>query len=280
MRTCTTVAELRAAVRAARAAGRRVALVPTMGFLHEGHLMLVDQARARADLVVMSIFVNPLQFGPGEDFGRYPRDAEGDARRAAARGVDVLFTPGVDEIYAPDAVVRVVPQGLDTRWEGAVRPGHFGGVLTIVAKLFNLVQPDVAVFGQKDAQQVALVRAMIRDLDFPIELVVAPTMRERDGLAMSSRNSYLASDERARALSLSRALRAVDAAFAAGERDVAALDAVGRREIAAEVDVDYLAVADATTLEPLERAARGALVMIAARVGRTRLIDNLVLGAA
>ena len=280
MRTCTTVAELRAVVRAARAAGRRVALVPTMGFLHEGHLMLVDQARARADLVVMSIFVNPLQFGPGEDFSRYPRDADGDAARAAARGVDVLFTPSVADVYASDASVRVVPQGLDTRWEGAVRPGHFAGVLTIVAKLFNLAQPDVAVFGQKDAQQVALVRAMIRDLDFPVELVVAPTVREPDGLAMSSRNSYLASDERARALSLSRALRAVDAALAGGEREVAALEAIGRREIAAEVDVDYLAVADAATLEPLERAVRGALVMIAARVGRTRLIDNLVLGAA
>jgi pantoate--beta-alanine ligase len=194
--------------------------------------------------------------------------------------VVVLFTPSVDEIFGPDAVVRVVPQGLDARWEGAVRPGHFAGVLTIVAKLFNLVQPDVTVFGQKDAQQVALVRAMIRDLDFPVELVVAPTMRERDGLAMSSRNSYLASDERARALSLSRALGAIDAAFARGERDVASLEAIGRGEIVAEVDVDYLAVADAATLEPLERAVRGALVMIAARVGRTRLIDNLVLGAA
>jgi pantoate--beta-alanine ligase len=279
MRTCSTIAALREAVGEARASGARVALVPTMGFLHEGHLVLVDRARELADLVVMSIFVNPLQFGPGEDFTRYPRDAEGDSARAAARGVDVLFTPAVEELYRRDAAVRVVPQSLDTRWEGAARPGHFDGVLTVVAKLFNLAQPQVAVFGQKDAQQAALVRAMVRDLDFPLEVVVVPTVRDADGLAMSSRNSYLAPMERARALALSRALGAMSAAFRSGERSAAALDAIGRRELDGQVEVDYLAIADAATLEPLDVAGPGTLVMVAARVGRTRLIDNLVLGA-
>ena len=287
MRTITTVAELRAELARARADAAilgdgRVALVPTMGFLHEGHLTLVDEARRRADVVVMTIFVNPLQFAPTEDLARYPRDAEGDADKARARGVDVLFAPAVSEIYPREPRVRVVPAGLADRWEGAVRPGHFDGVLTVVAKLFHLVQPDVAVFGQKDAQQAALVRAMVRDLDFPLDLVVAPTVREADGLALSSRNVYLSSDERGRALALSRALRHVAARHAGGERDAARLLDEAREVVASAeaVHVDYLAIVDGETLEPVERTDDGMLAIVAARVGATRLIDNVVLGAA
>src|SRR5919199_4108288 len=189
MRSMTRVAEVRGAVSTAREHGLRVGFVPTMGALHEGHLRLVDEARARTGFVVMSIFVNPLQFGPAEDFTRYPRDVEGDSAKAAARGVDLLFAPTVEEMYGGPRAVGVVPIALHERWEGAVRPGHFTGVFTVVAKLFNIVRPDVAVFGQKDVQQATLVRAMVRDLDIPISIVVAPTTREPDGLAMSSRNS-------------------------------------------------------------------------------------------
>ena len=178
MLTATTIAEARTALAAARARGDRVGFVPTMGFLHEGHLRLVDEARRRSSFVVMSIFVNPLQFGPTEDLARYPRDPGGDAGKATRRGVDLLFTPSADEMYPAQRVVTVVPEGIDRRWEGEIRPGHFAGVLTVVAKLFNVVRPDVAIFGQKDFQQATLVRAMVSDLDFPIELVVAPTVRE------------------------------------------------------------------------------------------------------
>ncbi|HET7458114.1 MAG TPA: pantoate--beta-alanine ligase, partial [Gemmatimonadaceae bacterium] len=269
MRTVTTVAELRGAVAEARAAGARVGFVPTMGFLHEGHLRLVDAARREADFVVMSIFVNPLQFAPTEDLARYPRDPEGDSAKAAARGVDLLFTPAVAEMYAANRAVSVVPSGLDARWEGEIRPGHFAGMLTVVCKLFNQVQPDVAVFGQKDFQQATLVRAMVRDLDIPVTVTVAPIVREPDGLAMSSRNVYLSADERRRARSLSQALRAVLAAFDAGERRSDALLAAGRRVLDAETDVhiDYFAIADAGTLEPVAAASRGAVALLAARVG-------------
>jgi pantoate--beta-alanine ligase len=283
--TVETTAALRAELARARAdaavlGGGRVAFVPTMGFLHEGHLALVDEARRRADVVVMSIFVNPLQFAPTEDLARYPRDPEGDAAKAAARGVSLLFTPTVDELYPRDPRVLVTPGAIADRWEGAVRPGHFAGVLTVVAKLFNLVRPDVAVFGRKDLQQATLVRAMVRDLDFPIELVVAPTTRDPDGLAMSSRNVYLSPDDRRRALALSRALRLVEARWEGGERDAAVLAAAGSAELRTEPDVvvDYFAVADPETLEPIVgRCERGAAVMVAARVGRTRLIDNVLL---
>ena len=275
MRTVSRVAELRATVREAR--GARVGFVPTMGFLHEGHLRLVDRARAEAAVVVMSVFVNPLQFAPTDDLARYPRDPEGDAAKAMARGVDVLFTPTAEEMYPGGRVVRVDAEKLGDRWEGAVRPGHFSGMLTVVAKLFNVVQPDVAVFGQKDFQQAALVRAMVRDLDFPIELVVAPTTREADGLAMSSRNSYLSADERGRALALSRALRAACSAFAAGEHRASALEVLARAELR-DVEPDYFALADARTLEPVDVCDGGTVAMVAARVGRTRLIDNALLG--
>ena len=281
MRTVSRIAELRALLGEHRRAGRRIGFVPTMGFLHDGHLALVDEARRRTDAVVMSVFVNPLQFGPSEDFSRYPRDAEGDAAKARDRGVDLLFLPDGSEMYPRERVVEVVPRALATRWEGEVRPGHFAGVLTVVAKLFNIVQPDVAVFGQKDVQQATLVRAMVRDLDFPVEIVVAPTVREQDGLALSSRNSYLSADDRRRALVLSRALRAVERSFADGERDAASLDWLARGVLSEEsaVRLDYLAIVDPETLEPAARARDGTVVAIAARVGATRLIDNVILGA-
>ncbi len=276
------VAELREAIASRRRAGASVALVPTMGYLHDGHLSLVDEARRRADLVVMSLFVNPMQFAPTDDLARYPRDFAGDRDKAAARGVDILFAPSVGEVYHGSMAVEVRPTALAGRWEGAMRPGHFEGVLTVVAKLFNIVQPDVALFGQKDFQQATLVRAMAVDLDFPVEVIVAPTVREADGLAMSSRNAYLSADDRTRALSLSRALGAIRDAFASGERDVRTLEQRGRAILDAEpsVNVDYLAIASATTLEPAERTEAGDVAMVAARVGTTRLIDNLVLGAS
>ena len=280
MRRATRVTEVRDVVGAARARGKRIGFVPTMGFLHEGHLRLVDEARRRADVVVMSIFVNPLQFGPSEDLSRYPRDAEGDAAKADARGVDLLFIPDGSEIYPEPPRVVVTPRALASRWEGAARPGHFEGVLTVVAKLFNIVQPDVAVFGQKDIQQAMLVRAMVRDLDIPVEIVVSPTVRESDGLAMSSRNSYLDPSARTRALALSGALRAVQTAHLSGERNAARLDAIARAHRAEHGidEVDYVAIADPNTLEPVTQAEVGSIVALAARVGRTRLIDNVILG--
>ncbi|MGQ0712962.1 MAG: pantoate--beta-alanine ligase [Gemmatimonadaceae bacterium] len=280
MRRVRHVAELREVLGAARARGQRIAFVPTMGYLHDGHLQLVDEARRRAAITVMSIFVNPLQFGPNEDLARYPRDLEGDAANAESRGVDVLFVPDVSEIYPEEPRVVVTPRALSARWEGAARPGHFEGVLTVVAKLFNQVQPDVAIFGQKDIQQALLVRAMVRDLNFPIEIVVAPTVREPDGLAMSSRNSYLDAAAHARALGLSDALRAIARAFDAGERRGSELERIARARLAEHgiEQVDYVAIADPGTLEPVTEARAGTVVAIAARVGPTRLIDNMILG--
>ena len=281
MRTVTTIADTRRLVRGARAGGKRVALVPTMGALHDGHLSLIDAARRQAQFVVMSVFVNPLQFAPNEDLAAYPRDLAGDAAKAATRGVDLLFTPDAREMYPEAGRVLVEPQALTARWEGAARPGHFAGVLTVVAKLFNIVQPDVAVFGQKDAQQVALVRAMVRDLDFPVELLVAPIVREADGLAMSSHNAYLAFEDRERAALLSQALARVTERYRAGETRSAALEEAGHAALAADptVAVEYLAVVDPDTLEPAADARAGSLVLLAARVGRTRLLDNAVLPA-
>lgn len=269
---------LRLWVRDARASGRRIGFVPTMGFLHEGHLALVDEARRRSDVVVVSIFVNPLQFGPGEDFDRYPRDPDRDRALATARGVDLLFVPAVATMYRPGAETRIQPGPAAERWEGAVRPGHFAGVLTVVAKLFHLVDPDVAVFGQKDIQQVTLVRQMIRDLDMPVELAMLPTVREPDGLALSSRNVYLAPTDRPKALGLIRGLRAAEAAWRGGARSGRMLEAVVQRELgAAGVYDDYIAAIDPERLERVEEAPAGTILAVAARVGRTRLIDNLIL---
>lgn len=277
-----TIAELRAVLRDRRGQGARVAFVPTMGALHEGHLSLVDVARTSGDVVVLSIFVNPLQFGPSEDYARYPRDVERDASLAAARGVDVLFVPSHEEMYPGERAVEVHPIALADEWEGAVRPGHFTGVLTVVAKLFNIVQPDVAVFGQKDLQQATLVRAMVRDLDMPVELRVAPTVRDADGLALSSRNAYLSPDERERARAIPRALGAIAAEFAGGQRDAAQLEQVGRDVLqsAGGVIIEYLAIMDPILLRRVERATAGTIVALAARVGPTRLIDNAILSAS
>jgi pantoate--beta-alanine ligase len=280
MRTVETVKALRAAVARARSSGARIGFVPTMGFLHDGHLALIDEAKRRAQFVVLSIFVNPLQFAPTEDLARYPRDPAGDGAKAAAHGVDVLFMPSVQEMFPRETRVEVAPRALHSRWEGAVRPGHFAGVLTVVAKLLSIVQPDVTIFGQKDVQQATLVRAMAEDLNFPGEIIVAPTTREADGLAMSSRNSYLTAAERKSATALSRALFAMRDAFKRGEHRVDSLLSAGRAAIDSEpaLSVDYLAIADPATLEPLEEAAAGSVAMVAARIGSTRLIDNVILG--
>lgn len=275
-------APLRAAIADARRRGATIALVPTMGALHEGHLRLLDEAKRHASLVVMSVFVNPLQFGPHEDFARYPRDRDGDAIKAERRGADILFLPRAEDMYAGERRVVVTPLALADRWEGASRPGHFTGVLTIVAKLFNIVQPDVAIFGQKDIQQATLIDAMVREMDFPVRLVMAPTVREADGLAMSSRNVNLSQVERRRALVLSRSLRAVKEAFDAGEYDAAMLEQLGWEVLASEpeVRVDYLAIVDPERLEPVAVAESGTIAAVAARVGSTRLIDNAILGSA
>jgi pantoate--beta-alanine ligase len=294
--TIARIAALRDAVRAARASrpGTRVGFVPTMGYLHDGHLALVDEARKRAGLIVASVFVNPTQFGPTEDLARYPRDPEGDALKLTSRGVDLLFAPSVAEMYpasAPDPVggrsggvsgggIRVVPDEIASRWEGAVRPGHFSGVLTVVTKLLNIVQPDLAVFGRKDVQQATLVRRMVRELDVPVEIVVAPTVREADGLAMSSRNAYLNADERRRALALVTSLRAVTDSFGAGERQASHLVELGAsyfRDLP-NVTLDYFAVVEPLALETTETADASSIAIVAARVGATRLIDNAVLG--
>jgi pantoate--beta-alanine ligase len=273
--------EARRAAREARARGARVALVPTMGALHEGHLSLVDDARAAADWVAMSIFVNPLQFGPAEDLDRYPRTLERDLELAASRGVDLVFAPAAAEMYpGGEPGVWVASGGtLAERLDGAARPGHFRGVLTVVAKLFGIFRPDVAVFGQKDFQQAALISRMAADLDQGVEVRVAPVVREADGLAMSSRNVYLSADERARALSLSRGLERPGGLFAAGERDAEVLRAaLGHEMDAAGVQGEYAEVVDPRTLEPVARAEVGTVVLVAARVGATRLIDNALLG--
>ena len=279
MREFTGAAPLRKWLRTRRTEGASVALVPTMGALHEGHLRLVDEARHRGDVVVMSIFVNPLQFGPAEDLATYPRPIEQDRRLASERGVDALFLPGVDEMYPRPLEVRVVPGPMAARWEGASRPGHFEGVLTVVAKLLHLVQPDLAVFGQKDWQQVALVRRMLADLDFATELVVVPTVREPDGLALSSRNRYLDAEGRAHAAGLSRALAAAVERFEAGATDPAALEAAMREalEVFPLLGPEYIAMVDPERLEPVERIEAGTIVALAARVGSTRLIDNVPL---
>jgi pantoate--beta-alanine ligase len=251
-----------------------------MGYFHEGHLALVTEARRRADAVVMSIFVNPLQFGPTEDLARYPRDLARDRRLAEERGVHALFVPSEAVMYPEPPEIRVVPGRAAERWEGAARPGHFTGVLTVVAKLFHLTEPDVACFGRKDVQQAVLIRQMVRQLDWPIELVVVPTVREPDGLALSSRNAYLDPEQRRRATALCGALQEAHVAWRGGERSAAQLEARVRRFLAAfpEVQVEYIAVAEPEALAPVEEVRESTVVAIAARVGLTRLIDNIVLG--
>jgi len=278
-----TIAELRSRTDAARAAGRTVGLVPTMGFFHEGHRSLMRRAREERDLVVVSIFVNPLQFGPNEDFAAYPRDMDRDLAMAAAEGVDVVFAPGAEEMYpGGEPQVTVDPGPLADRLEGASRPGHFRGVATVVAKLFHVAGPGVAYFGQKDAQQLAIVRRMARDLSFPVEVVACPIVREPDGLAMSSRNVFLQPDERAAAAGLSRGLHGAERLLRRGERHAAALAGAVAAEVEREplADLDYAAVVDEDTFEEVDRVERPARALVAARVGRPRLIDNVLLDPA
>ena len=270
---------MQAASRAARRVGKRLGFVPTMGALHEGHLSLVRAARASTDVVAASIFVNPTQFGPNEDLAKYPRSFDRDCDLLNRERVELLFAPSVEEMYPAGAVTWVTVEGLSDKLDGRTRPGHFRGVTTVVAKLFHVVEPDTAFFGQKDAAQVAIIRRMVRDLNLPVEIVVCPIVREPDGLAMSSRNAYLDPEQRKRALVLHRSLGSVQQLAEAGERDAAKLVATGRAEFDKESSarLDYFEIVDSDTLDPLEDVSNGALVAVAAFVGNTRLIDNVVL---
>jgi pantoate--beta-alanine ligase len=280
MRIVRTAAELRDALRPARREERSIGLVPTMGALHEGHLSLVRAARERCDVVVVSLFVNPTQFDDAADLDAYPRDEARDAELAAAAGADVLFAPPPAAVYPPGFATTVHVAGITDTLEGEHRgAGHFDGVATVVTKLLNMVAPDVAFFGQKDAQQALVIRRLVADLDLPVAIEVRPTVREPDGLALSSRNAHLRGDDRERALALSRALRAAEAAVASGERDARAVARAARDAMAPfAVEPEYLAVVHPDTLAPLDAIdGDGALVAIAARVGPTRLIDNTLL---
>ena len=272
----------RAAIAAARAAGRRIAFVPTMGYLHAGHLSLLAAARQDGSFVAASIFVNPTQFGPNEDYDRYPRDTAGDLRKCQEAGVELVFMPAVAEMYAPDAAITVHVAHLADTLCGPCRPGHFDGVATVVAKLFNIVQPDVAYFGQKDAQQLVIIRRLVRDLNFPIEIVGCPTVREPDGLAMSSRNALLSPDERRRAVVLYQALRAAEADIRGGLRDVAEILTSMQRIVATAqpTKVDYISIVDPDTLQPVQQVSGPVLIALAVRIGSTRLIDNLLVDPA
>jgi pantoate--beta-alanine ligase len=280
MQIVRTVKELRAWSRTARMAGKTVGLVPTMGALHAGHASLIRMARSRCGAVAVSIFVNPTQFAPNEDYARYPRTLDADCAMAERTGADVVFAPAVEEMYPLGAETFVEVEQISDRLDGQSRPGHFRGVATVVAKLFIAGEPDLAFFGQKDAAQVAVLRRMIADLRMGLELVVCPIVREADGLALSSRNVYLSAEERKRALVLSRSLRHVEELVAGGERDAEKLRAAARTVIGEEpaVRVDYLALVDWATLEPVETAVPGTLFAVAAWVGETRLIDNTILG--
>jgi pantoate--beta-alanine ligase len=279
MKICATIPEARAACRDARANGKCLGLVPTMGALHEGHLSLVRAAKARCDAVAVSIFVNPTQFGPTEDLSKYPRQFERDCQLLEKKGVEILFAPPVEEIYPHGQVSWVVVEGLSDKLDGRSRPGHFRGVTTIVAKLFNIIEPQAAFFGQKDAAQLAVIRQMVRDLNFPVEIVAGPIVREPDGLAMSSRNAYLDREERGRALVLQESLQQAQKEFQAGERLAPKLISVAKEVLVREPQVvlDYFEVVDPNTLDPVERITERTLVAVAAHVGTTRLIDNVIL---
>jgi pantoate--beta-alanine ligase len=281
VRTVRDVSELRQAVQRERRAARSIALVPTMGFFHDGHLSLIRRARQDCDFVVVSLFVNPAQFGPGEDLEGYPRDEDRDLALAEAEGVDVLFAPAVEQVYPAGFATSVEVGGLTDTLEGDPRQrgsAHFRGVTTMVTKLFNMVGPDVAFFGQKDAQQALVIRKLVRDLDIPVRIEVCPTVRDANGLALSSRNAYLSDQDRRRARALGRALRAAESRVAAGERDARAVVAAARAELeAAGIEPDYLDLRSATDLSPVERVNGSTLLAVAARVGRARLIDNTIL---
>lgn len=280
MRTVRTVAELRGALAEPRRAGARIGLVPTMGALHDGHLSLMRRARADCERVVVSLFVNPAQFHDPADLRAYPRDERRDAALAAEQGVDLLFAPSLEEVYPDGFATTVSVAGVAEPLEGAGRPGHFSGVATMVTKLLGMVAPDVAYFGQKDAQQALVVRRVVRDLDIPVAIEVCPTVREDDGLARSSRNALLGPRDRERAVALSRALAAAEQTVAAGERDGAAVRAAARAAMGIfDVEPEYLELVDPDTLAPLERVEDRALAVVAARVGPARLIDNALITA-
>ena len=279
MKLVTTVDQARTAVRYAKRKGKCVGLVPTMGALHAGHISLVRAAKARCDFVAASIFVNPMQFGPKEDYSRYPRPLEADRYKLEAEGVDLVFSPTVEEMYPHGATTFVNVDDISERLDGHSRPGHFRGVATVVVKLFNILEPDIAFFGQKDAAQVAIIRRMVRDLMVPVEIVVAPIVREADGLALSSRNAYLSPEERGQALVLSRALREMKSRYTQGEQDSKKLVEAARAVFASvpEVRVDYVELVEPETLKEVVIATPGTLIAVAAFVGTTRLIDNVIL---
>ncbi|NWJ41664.1 MAG: pantoate--beta-alanine ligase [Geothrix sp.] len=278
MRVVRTIADLRALLRPLREAGKRIGFVPTMGFLHEGHAALIRQSAARCDATVVSIFVNPTQFGPSEDLASYPKDLERDQNLCLEAGTTVLFLPEAAEIYPTGFQTHVEPGRLADPLCGRFRPGHFRGVATVVAKLFNMVEPDLAFFGQKDFQQTVVIRRTARDLNLPVDVVVVPTVREADGLALSSRNTYLDEDARRRALRLSEGLLAAKAAFDGGERDAARLVEIARKPLAGVDSVQYLELVDTQNLEPIQgQVDRSAALCVAAYVGSTRLIDNVLL---
>ena len=279
MKICHTIDEMRATRHAARRKGKTVGLVPTMGALHEGHLSLVRMARAQCDLVVVSIFINPLQFGPHEDLAKYPRNFDRDRDLLEREGVEVIFAPTVEEMYPAGAITYVTVEALSDKLCGRSRPGHFRGVTTVVSKLFHVVEPDQAFFGQKDAAQSVIIRRMVRDLDIPVQVVIGPIVREPDGLAMSSRNAYLDASQRLSALVLHRSLLAVQERFDRGERKVQALIEAGKQVFSEDpsVRLDYLEIVDPETLDPVDDLSQRALVAVAAFVGKARLIDNVVL---
>ncbi|HET7439895.1 MAG TPA: pantoate--beta-alanine ligase [Terriglobales bacterium] len=279
MKLLQAMEDTRAASRSARQSGKRVGLVPTMGALHEGHLSLVRAAKAQCDVVAVSIFVNPTQFGPQEDLAKYPRSFERDVALLEKEGVDLVFAPSVEEMYPERAVTWVTVEGMSDKLCGRSRPGHFRGVTTVVAKLFHIVEPDKAFFGQKDAAQAAIIRRMVRDLNFPVEIVICPIVREPDGLAMSSRNVYLDSQQRRSALILYRSLQRVEELFRNGERDSAKLIAAAKEVFEQEpsVRLDYFEIVNPDSLEAVSSIFKPALAAVAAFVGSTRLIDNIVL---
>ena len=279
MKILSNITETGAACRCERAKGGRLGLVPTMGALHEGHLSLVRAAKAQCDTIVVSLFVNPTQFGPTEDLAKYPRSFDRDCELLEREGVDILFAPSTEEMYRKGEGTWVVVEGLSEKLDGRSRPGHFRGVTTVVSKLFHIIEPDVAFFGQKDAAQSAIIRRLARDLNFPVEIVICPIVREPDGLAMSSRNAYLNPDERQRALALHRSLSRVEDEFRAGQRTAAKLIAAATKVFVPEpqIRLDYFEIVDPDTLDPVERIEHLALAAVAAYVGSTRLIDNLIL---
>lgn len=278
MKLITTIDDMRAFRYAARKSGKRLGLVPTMGALHEGHLSLVRAARDASDIVVVSIFVNPTQFGPNEDFAKYPRKLESDAEMLDREHVDVIFAPSVHDMYPGSSVTWVTVEEMSARLCGRSRPGHFRGVTTVVAKLFHIIEPDAAFFGQKDAAQVAIIRRMVRDLNMPIEIEVGAIVREPDGLALSSRNAYLNPEERKSALILHRSLQHAQISFEEGERNSAKLIAASTQEFGSEPQarLDYFEIVDPDSLEPITTISKRALIAVAAFIGNTRLIDNII----